>query len=120
LQSWLSLSREAAARLQDYKQNQTRANHGRIIAIASPLMAHLDLSQLPAATRDQAAEAAIYALIDILARVDIPPMESVPDSDAFDESAPGKWRIPKTPITIARIDDGPRAGEFLFSAVPLR
>lgn len=43
-------------------------------------------------------------------------MESVPDWYPFDESVPGTWRIPGTPITIARIDEGPRAGEFLFSA----
>ena len=44
-------------------------------------------------------------------------MESVPDADAFDEGEiPASWRIPDTPITIARIKEGPREGEFVFSA----
>ncbi len=116
LQSFLSLTRELAARLQDYREDQTRANLNRIIALEDPVFAHLDLSQVAAASRRGAADAASSALFDILARVDLPPMESVPDSDAFDESAPGKWRLPHTPITIARVDEGPRAGEFLFSA----
>jgi MscS family membrane protein len=116
LQSWLSLTRELAARVQEYRKDQTRANLNRIIALENPVFAHLDLSQVAEASRRGTADAASSALFDILGRVDLPPMESVPDSDAFDESAPGKWRLPRTPITIARIDEGPRAGEFLFSA----
>jgi MscS family membrane protein len=116
LQSWLNLTRELAARMQEYRRDQTRANLNRLIALEDPVFAHLDLSQVAAASRRGAADAASSALFDILARVDLPPMESVPDSDAFDESAPDKWRLPRTPITIARIDEGPRAGEFLFSA----
>jgi len=116
LQSWLSLTRELAARMQEYRKDQTRANLNRIIALEGPVFAHLDLSQVAAASRRGTADAASSALFDILGRVDLPPMESVPDSDAFDESAPGKWRLPSTPIAIARIDEGPRAGEFLFSA----
>ena len=45
-----------------------------------------------------------------------PPLEDVPDDTDFDESEPAKWRIPGTPLRIVRIEDGPREGEFLFSA----
>jgi MscS family membrane protein len=42
-------------------------------------------------------------------------MEEVPDWAPYDESAPDKWRLPGTPIVFAQIEEGPRAGEFLFS-----
>ena len=76
----------------------------------------LDLSSVPDASRRVVGVQAVAALVDIIGRLDLPPMESVPDADAFDEGEiPASWRIPDTPITIARIKEGPREGEFVFS-----
>lgn len=77
----------------------------------------LDLSSVPEASRRVVGVQAVAALVDIIGRLDLPPMESVPDADVFDEGGiPASWRIPDTPITIVRIKEGPREGEFLFSA----
>lgn len=116
LQSWLSFTREAESLFQRYMEDRTHALFNRRSANARLILEHLDLSQTPAALRTETGLKASYALADILARVELPAMDSVPDWDPFDESTPGKWRIPGTPITIARIDNGPRTGEFLFSA----
>ena len=116
LRSWLDVTAEAARRFRDYRQDRTRAKFNRILALIPTIFAHLDLSEIPEATRQEAAAEVVYALYDILGRVELPALESVPDLDGFDEAEPAKWRIPRTPITIARVDDGPRAGEFLFSA----
>ena len=116
LQSWLDAIRKAEGLYERYRRDRTHANVYLITANTHVLLDLLDLSQVAPALQNETGFRASYALADILARVELPPMESVPDWDPFDESAPDKWRMPGTPITIARIDEGPRAGEFLFSA----
>ena len=116
LQSWLDHTQRAEDLTRQAKEEQTRADFSRVAANARRLLSHLDLSQTPAAVRNEAGFRATYALQDILMRVAIPPMDEVPDWDAFDEASPGRWRLPGTPITIVRMDEGPRAGEYLFSA----
>ena len=55
-------------------------------------------------------------LLDIIGRIDLPPMEEVPDETAFKEGPESAgWRIPRTPFRIVRIEEGLRVGEFLFS-----
>ena len=116
LQSFLDAIRNAEALYERYRRDRTHATVYLITANTRVLVDLLDLSQVAPALRDETGFRASYALADILARVELPPVESVPDWDPFDESAPDKWRVPGTPITIARIDEGPRVGEFLFSA----
>jgi MscS family membrane protein len=116
LQSWLGHARKAETLAKRSIEEPTHANLFRATYNVRRLLAHLDLSQTPAAVRNEAGIRATYALHDILLRVELPPMDEVPDWDSFDESAPAKWRLPGTPITIARMEKGPRAGEYLFSA----
>jgi MscS family membrane protein len=116
LLSWLNLVREAENIYELYRQERTLAHVYKLVVNADDLLFLLDLSQMPAARRHEIGYKASYAIADILVRMELPPMESVPDWDPFDNSVPSAWRIPGTPITIARIDEGPRAGEFLFSA----
>jgi MscS family membrane protein len=79
----------------------------------------LDTSGLPAyALEDKAGEAAFY-LKEILDRLEVPPWEDIPDHEAI-EAAGGQeqlplWQIPGTRITIARVAEGPRKHEYLFS-----
>jgi len=116
LQSWLAHTRRAEILTRQAMEEQTRADYSRVAANARRLLSHLDLSQTPAAVRNEVGFRATYALQDILLRVALPPMGEVPDWDAFDEEAPGRWRLPGTPITLVRMEEGSRAGEFLFSA----
>jgi MscS family membrane protein len=79
----------------------------------------LDTSQLPEfAKEDISAEAAV-CLKEILDRIELPPESEIPDTEAI-EAAGGyeklsRWRIPGSRITIARVEDGPRRHEYLFS-----
>jgi MscS family membrane protein len=71
-------------------------------------------------------------LWEIISRLDLPDLEEIPGASADTESEgkgggdgetegdgkaeqPTRWQIPYTEITIARVEDGPRAGAFLFS-----
>ena len=57
-------------------------------------------------------------LYETLSRIELPALEDIPDAAFFAESeGPVQWTIPHTDISIARVTEGPRKGEFLFSAV---
>lgn len=60
----------------------------------------------------------ILLLKEILDRIELPPDEEIPGDEAVAGADPPvtRWTIPNTSITIARIADGPRAGEYLFTA----
>jgi small-conductance mechanosensitive channel len=73
----------------------------------------LDTSGFPAEIRRRQAVEAALMLDDVLNRVDKPELSEVPGGDG---ELPKKWRFPNTPITIGLVEEGPRAGEYLFSA----
>lgn len=81
-------------------------------------VACLDASQLPPVRAKRLATEAALILNDVLDRVVMPPDDEIPDALAMAELPPGAprvWRIPGTEIEIARVTEGPRAGEYLFS-----
>ncbi len=75
----------------------------------------LDLSEVPAALAGQIGYYRILQLKEILDRLDLPPMDSVPDAAAMADKEFKSWTIPGTEITVARVEQGPRAGEYLFT-----
>ena len=83
----------------------------------------LDSSELaPAQARRLASEAALL-LNEVLDKVQLPPYEEIPDAEAMRALPAGearRWRLPGTAITIERIDEGPRKGEYLFSSDTVR
>ena len=75
----------------------------------------LDLSELPPATARESARRLALQLKEILDRIDVPPIESVPDAQAMTVAEFKRWTLPGSEIRIARVEKGPRAGEYLFS-----
>lgn len=74
--------------------------------------ATIDMSSFPAAIRrSQSIEVALM-LDEVLDRVGLPDLETVP---AATSDLPAKWRIPNTPIAISLVEEGPRTGEYLFT-----
>ena len=76
----------------------------------------MDFSETPDANERPVRSARALYLQEILDRVEVPPDSEVPGAREVTEDGVSAWTIPRTSITIARIEDGPRAGEFLFSA----
>jgi len=99
----------------------------------------MDLSGVPPAAQHEIGTAAIIWLWEVIARVELPPLEEIPGAGDFvavdlDDRIgagagtsgdpgtgplthrPARWRLPETGIHIERVTHGPRAGEFLFSA----
>ncbi len=117
LASFLRLTREFEDAVLAYKETQNRANRDRIFQVGPQYRQLIDLSAIPAGARRDAGVDALIFLLDTIGRIDLPPLEEVPDAAAYDDDeTPARWRIPGTPITIVRIEEGPRAGEFLFGS----
>ncbi len=71
----------------------------------------LDTSQLPPRfVQDRGLEAALL-MKEILDKLERPDPSAIPADGTVE-----RWRVPKTEITIARKLDGPRKGEYLFTA----
>ncbi|MEH6570443.1 MAG: mechanosensitive ion channel family protein [Halioglobus sp.] len=57
----------------------------------------------------------IFQLKEILDRLELPAPNSIPDANTMATKEFKRWAIPGTEITITRVDQGLRAGEYLFS-----
>ncbi|MBW2408498.1 MAG: hypothetical protein JRF72_01780, partial [Deltaproteobacteria bacterium] len=80
----------------------------------------LDLSEIaPNVVQDVGVETALL-LKEIFDRIELPPFKEIQDKDASDFASMRNWRVPHTAITIVKIEEGPRKGEFLFSSGRLR
>jgi len=55
-------------------------------------------------------------LQELLARIELPSDKEIPGSSEVADGSITEWTIPNTSIAITKIAQGPRAGEFLFSA----
>lgn len=75
----------------------------------------LDLSQLPPVLAGESSRRLAILLKVILDRIDLPPLELVPDAQAMASSEFKHWTLPNTEIRIQRIEEGPRKGEYLFT-----
>ena len=107
----------------EYWENPSRALAARLHELATEAERTLDLSEVPPAARFEIGRDAVVYLYEVLSRIELPPEAEIPDAAAYAEAAdnkkaggkPASWTIPHTDITITRVADGPRAGDFLFS-----
>jgi len=122
--------------LLDYERNRSEANQ---LAFRSELerIRHLfDFSDISDASQDEIVAVSFANLADILNRIPPPDVDDIPDAaevEAADEhgnefTLPGTdvpllrsgtrvdYVVPGTEITIIRIDEGARAGDFVFSS----
>jgi MscS family membrane protein len=74
-----------------------------------------DFSALPEFERVAAIAVKMSLLREILDRVELPPYQDIPGDDDVSSGALTRWTIPNTTIDIVKIEDGPKAGQFLFS-----
>jgi MscS family membrane protein len=86
------------------------------LALAAKTLGYLDLSHIPPALMDTLPAERLVQLREILDRIDLPAMADIPDQEAMARQPTKRWRLPNTEIDIVRIENGPRAGEYLVSA----
>ncbi len=113
LQSLLDSSKEAASAYLKGDRKQARA-------FAQRAMACLDLEQeLPDLRQAMGLESMLY-LLEVLHRIDLPPIDTIPDKEAVHERKITEWTIPHTPITIGIRAEGASKGKFLFTSETIR
>ena len=121
IETFLRLGKELENVVIAYRDDKTREERDHLLRLISQFLELIDLSSVPKASRREFGIETTAFLLDIFGRIDLPPLESVPDEEAFDDDASvAAWRVPRTPIRIVRIDEGPREGEFLFSERTVR
>ena len=76
---------------------------------------YLNMSEVPPSIAQETMMETIVLLKEIFDRIRIPPARSIPDADMMEAEELTRWRIPDTSITIARVSDGPLAGQYLFT-----
>ncbi len=75
-----------------------------------------DFSATPDGNSSTVRTQRLLFLKEILDRIELPADNEIPGADEVADGSVTAWTIPHTRIRIRRIEDGPRAGEFLFSA----
>ena len=63
----------------------------------------LDLSELPPAITYETSRRLAIQLKEVLDRIDLPPIESIPDAQAMAKAEYKRWTIPGTEIQIAEV-----------------
>ena len=80
----------------------------------------LDLSEIPAHTRFVDGIVKMVLLKEILDRVELPPYGRIPGKEEVAAQDITQWTIPNTMLKIAKVEEGPRKGEFLFTKETVR
>ena len=121
VQSFLTLTEEAAGIYNAYRDTPNPETQDAFWLIADKAGRLLDLSRVPPAAQRKIADETFYLLWEVIGRMELPDLAEIPDADVGKDVQENleqltRWRIPGTEITIDRIAEGPRAGEFLFSS----
>lgn len=80
----------------------------------------LDVSEIPPTMAHESVRRLAIQLKEVLDRIDLPPMESIPDAQGMAGAEFKRWTLPNSEIRIRRVETGPQAGEYLFSPETLR
>jgi MscS family membrane protein len=120
---------------EEYWGNTNSVAEDRLHILNTSLHRMFNLREIaPAARYDLGRDGTVY-LYEVLSRIELPPEADIPDAAAYviagegerpavdAETVKGKkavgklvaWTIPHTEITLVRVADGERAGQFLFS-----
>ena len=115
LSSLIRLRDELERAAISYFQKTDSSRSEYLGTVGEHLTSLIDFSAVPSALRRQVSRETTGYLLDILGRIEIPDLDTVPNAEAYEEGEPASYLIPKTPLRIVRVNDGPRVGEFLFS-----
>ncbi len=91
-----------------------------LLPLTQRIISCLDTNKLPEYSLDYFDAEAAVCLKEVLDRVRLPSAEQIPGIESVETNdgseALLRWQVPNTQIVISKIQEGPRRGEFLFSA----
>ncbi len=118
LNSFRSACDKAFRYIRDH--GRTTSDERSVDYVTHQILYCLDLSQVPEYMRQfSGRESAVY-LKEVLDRIELPLEHEIPDLEQIEQDSDKPplthWTIPNTEITIERIQEGPRQGNYVFSA----
>jgi MscS family membrane protein len=115
--TFLRLKDELETAVIAYRKHKSWSLNRHITVLLDQFNELIDLSEVASISRHEIGFVTTANLLDIFGRVDLPKVVDVPDVDEVEgQNTIVRWNVPGTPISITRIDDGAREGEFLFSS----
>ena len=93
----------------------TLENVARRRRMIASVVGCLDLGDVAPSLQEAKGRQAAVCLKEVLDRIDLPPEDEIPDTAAVEEANLRRWRLPHTEITLVKIAEGSREGEWLFS-----
>ena len=82
----------------------------------------LDLTEVPLVLREDVAREGALLRKEILDRIGLPPLETIPGGEERDNRSDRKingWTIPRTELQLRRIDSGEKEGKWLLTSASL-
>ena len=116
LRSFLTLRDQMERALLDYIEAPTMQGVRGLALLSDQMVAMIDLEQVSSAARREVGIKTATYLMDILGRLPTPDVDALPSTATPDLTSLHYVRIPDTPLRILLMSEGPREGEFLFSA----
>ncbi len=95
--------------------DEAKATAARAEALFVRAGRYLDLREIPPTNLASRRLEATLLLKEIMDRLQLPPTADIPGREATADGRLARWTLPGTEIQIVRIQDGPRAGDYLFS-----
>ncbi len=103
-----------------YNNKDFDRNDPEFQRLGARIISCLDSSQLPEYSREYFDAEAAVCLKEVLDRMRLPNAEDIPGIESVETSDGGeattRWQVPQSQFVISKITEGPRRGEFLFSA----
>lgn len=93
----------------------TLANVAQRRRMIATVVGCLDLRDVAPSLQESMGRQAAVCLKEVLDRIELSPDDEIPDAAAADAAGLKRWRLPHTEITLVRVVDGAREGEWLFS-----
>jgi MscS family membrane protein len=108
---------------EEFWSSPSRGRIAELMRMTAEFERMFDLSTIPPAARFELCRDAQVYLFEVLSRIELPAESSIPDAQDAGAKGNGEadkslssWTIPHTEITLVRVDEGPQAGQYLFSA----
>ncbi|WP_068317335.1 mechanosensitive ion channel family protein [Aliiruegeria sabulilitoris] len=103
-----------------YQNARTGEEFDRVVSLSDELTSLIDLSDQPDAVKKRNGLLTAMVLLDVWDIIPPVDLDTVPDKSAMIGDGLGTYVVPDTPIRLSRIDEGERAGEYLFDEITIR
>ncbi len=111
-ESFIDVINDAAAEYQ--WEGITKGNYEGFNGLIRQAVRCLDLSETDPVTAEDFGLETVAYLKEVLDRIELPPLEQIPDKEAMLATIEGgesaQWTVPHTDIVIARVAESPRKG----------